>query len=222
MKPDIMKYIFVGDRHFVLNEMRKQNLHFSEIFVMANSYLERKISHYPCNYKIIHSKNELLDKIEKTNFDIMLSNECPYILPISKMKPKQYINIHPSFLPDLRGKHAINGSILLKRDSGATCHYMDDGINTGDIITQVKIPYSDDLDAALLYHLAFQAENQVFKLALEKKFQPLHAQETTKNSIYYSSTSENLPIQYHTKQPKYFAKNQSWRLSSISASLSPF
>ena len=48
------------------------------------------------------------------------------------MKKKKYVNIHPSFLPDLRGIDPVLGSILFKRDAGATCHIMSEKIDAGD------------------------------------------------------------------------------------------
>ena len=70
----------------------------------------------------------------------------------------------------MRGIDPVLGSILFKRDAGATCHIMSEKIDAGDIISQLKIPYSNDLDASLLYQLSFIAEKKVFHMALQKNF----------------------------------------------------
>jgi len=121
----------------------------------------------------------------------------PYILPITQLKNgnnKSFINIHPSYLPDLKGLNPINGAILYKRDAGVTCHYMNDGIDTGDIIAQIKIPYSDDLDAGMLYALCFKAEADVFQMAYERNFETLKPQTQTQELIYYTIKDEDMII----------------------------
>ena len=73
-------------------------------------------------------------------------------------------------MPDLRGKSPINGAILYERKAGVTCHYMNDNIDDGDIISQIPIDYSEDLDAGLLYQLSFSAEGDVFEMAYKNSF----------------------------------------------------
>lgn len=53
--------------------------------------------------------------------------------------------------------------LLFDRSCGATCHIMDDNIDTGDIISRVKIPTTPDIEAGILYQLCFKAEVEVFK-----------------------------------------------------------
>lgn len=55
------------------------------------------------------------------------------------------VNIHCSLLPQLRGATPIPGAIIGKfSESGVTIHFVDEGIDTGDIILQRRMP----LDAA--------------------------------------------------------------------------
>ena len=51
--------------------------------------------------------------------------------------PKRIINIHPSLLPKYRGKDAV-GQALNSGESitGTTVHYVDSGMDTGEIIEQ--------------------------------------------------------------------------------------
>jgi methionyl-tRNA formyltransferase len=102
-----------------------------------------------------------------------------------------YVNIHPSLLPDLRGIDPVIGAVLFGRDGGATCHVMDAGIDTGDIIAQVRIPWSDDLDVTTLYQLSFHAEQQAFSEALARGFQPLKPQLDVPGIMYYSRRPED-------------------------------
>jgi len=50
------------------------------------------------------------------------------------------INIHPSYLPMFKGKDAIGQALESDVDyTGVTVHYVDEGMDTGEIIKQVKV-----------------------------------------------------------------------------------
>jgi methionyl-tRNA formyltransferase len=192
-----MKYVFVGNRRFVLDEMLRLRLNIVEIFVVSGTHLENDIKNMKCKYTLIFSKTELIEKLESVNYDILVSNGCPYILPISKMQQKTYINIHPSLLPDLKGVDPVIGSILFNRDAGATCHIMNDNIDGGDIVSQVKIPYSNDLDVSLLYQLSFIAEKESFTKALNLNFKTIKIQEDENDLIYYTRKQKDKHIKFN-------------------------
>jgi methionyl-tRNA formyltransferase len=86
---------------------------------------------------------------------------------------RKFINIHPALLPEQRGPHAVNGAMLYQYGAGATCHIMDDGADTGPVISRVEIPYSPDLDLGMLYQLSFTAEADAFTIAEARHFCPL-------------------------------------------------
>ena len=80
-----LKYIFVGNRKFVLEEMLMLTLDL-QVLVVKNTHLEKDQILKKVNHKIIQSKDELIEYINNNEFDILLSNGCPFILPISKLK----------------------------------------------------------------------------------------------------------------------------------------
>jgi len=192
-----VKYIFIGNRRFVLEEMLRLRLNVVEVFVVSGTHLENDIKNMKCKHILISSKAELIERLESSNYDILVSNGCPYILPIRKMQQKTYINIHPSLLPDLKGVDPVIGSILFNRDAGATCHIMDDSIDGGDIISQVKIPYSNDLDVSLLYQLSFIAEKECFTKALNLNFKAIKIQEDENGLIYYTRKQQDKYIKFN-------------------------
>ncbi len=180
-----MKILFIGNRRFVLEEIKKKEIE-CEVLVIKNTHLEKdNILNSFKNFRIISSKQELLDIIKKTEFDIFLSNGCPFILPIKDLKPKKYVNIHPSFLPDLKGIDPVLGAIKFSRDAGATCHEMSNKIDDGPIIARDKIPFTKDLNSTILYQLSFIAEKNVFNKSLELNFESQQRQEKG-DWIYYS------------------------------------
>lgn len=146
--------------------------------------------------RIFGNKAELLTLLRSISYDVLVSNGCPYILPVQELPPACYVNIHPSCLPDLRGIDPVIGAMLLGRDAGATCHVMDVGIDTGAIISQVRIPMTDDLDVTTLYQLSFIAERQVFSAALASNFVPAFTQQDLPNLVYYSRKPEDRLITF--------------------------
>lgn len=71
---------------------------------------------------------------------------------------------------------------------------MDDGVDTGPIISRVVVPNTDDLDAGLLYQISFQAEREVFGLAFHREFQPEREQWADSESIHYTRHEDDLMI----------------------------
>src|SRR5271157_696901 len=66
--------------------------------------------------------------------------------------PKGCINLHPSYLPYNRGAYPNVWSIVDQTPAGVTLHYVDEGIDTGDIIRQKKVPVLGTDTGETLYH----------------------------------------------------------------------
>jgi methionyl-tRNA formyltransferase len=186
---------------------------------VRNSFLENELIKRGIHFLPIKNKEWLISRIKECNFDFLVSNGCPYILPISGLqKPGQvFINIHPSLLPDLKGNNSINGAILFNRDAGATCHIMDDGTDTGAIISQIKIPLSHDLDIGLLYQVTFEAEGEVFDKALEKNFAPAKKNPQLKECIYYTRKEEDLKLDFAGDVGTIIRKIKAFGIKSLGA-----
>jgi methionyl-tRNA formyltransferase len=83
-----------------------------------------------------------------------------------------FVNIHPSLLPDLKGKSPILEALKQNKPMGVTCHVMIDEVDSGDIISQVKV-FPDRSDLNDCYKKMFKAEARAFKLALDRNFKPI-------------------------------------------------
>ncbi len=63
---------------------------------------------------------------------------------------RKIINIHPSLLPKFGGKGMYGMNVhravieAKEKESGATIHFVDNGIDTGEIITNIKVPVFED------------------------------------------------------------------------------
>ena len=61
-----MKYIFIGNRKFVLDKMEKLNCEIIKIFAVKDSYLEKYLIENKREYEIITSKKKTDRKNKKT------------------------------------------------------------------------------------------------------------------------------------------------------------
>lgn len=81
-------------------------------------------------------------------FDYILRREFLDIFPMG------VINLHPSLLPYNKGQYPNVWSIVDGTPAGVTLHYIDEGIDTGDVIFQKPVPvYSTDTGETLYHRL---------------------------------------------------------------------
>lgn len=74
-------------------------------------------------------------------------------LPLLTLAPKGVIGFHPARIPANKGRHPIIWTLCLGlKSTASTFFFMDEGADTGDILSQVEIQVTDDDDAASLYH----------------------------------------------------------------------
>ena len=85
---------------------------------------------------------EFIARLNGLNPDVLIAIGYTNILkkPILELPRRCAVNFHASLLPAYRGKHPVfwclrNG----ERWSGLTVHIMDEGIDSGDILYQVKV-----------------------------------------------------------------------------------
>ncbi len=60
-----------------------------------------------------------------------------------KLSRANIINIHPSLLPKYPGMNSYKRAYLDRANSGVSVHYVDSGVDTGEIILQETFDYSD-------------------------------------------------------------------------------
>ena len=205
------KFVFVGNRLEVLQAML-ESCEYLTIYMQSQTYASRTIrdklsSKRKKSYYEFSSKAELLALVQSLEFDVLVSNGCPYILPISQIqKPHQiFINCHLSLLPNLNGNHPINGAILFHQPSGATCHIMTDEIDSGAIISQVPVYNDDNISLPLLYQMCFLAEKEAFLLAMQRDFKPDESflSHSTPPIPYYTRADSHLELDFYTQSTQH-------------------
>jgi phosphoribosylglycinamide formyltransferase-1 len=84
------------------------------------------------------------------------------------------INIHPSLIPKYCGRgfygKRVHRAVLAagERESGATVHYVDEGVDTGPVILQERVPVCADDDADSLAARVLKAEHRILVRAVNR------------------------------------------------------
>ncbi len=123
--------------------------------------------------KII-SEKIILKKLkkEKINF-IILAGYMRIIGPtiLSKYEGK-IINIHPALLPHFPGKTGIKDAFNAKaKNTGVTVHWVDKGIDTGEIIAQRKVPIYKNDNLEKLTQRIHHTEHKLYPETVQYLFQ---------------------------------------------------
>lgn len=92
-----------------------------------------------------------VDYILENGFNFLISYGYRFILrkEILDLFPNRAINMHISYLPYNRGADPNLWSFIEGTPKGISIHYLDEGVDTGDIIVQKKVSF-DSLDSETL------------------------------------------------------------------------
>lgn len=206
-----MKEVFLIGNRLSCYKILANNSNYSirHIWAKTNSLLdtflnEKEISH---NRFDIQDKQHVMDVLTEVDYDILVSNGCPFILPATSLKQqgKILLNTHPTFLPHLRGATPLN-RVFYKdyKFLGASTHYISDSIDSGNIVYQEKMDLTDDLDQGLVYYLSFEMEGVVFQKALKILEENGYDYEGTivdvSNGCYFNRTIDKQTIDFENEQ----------------------
>lgn len=180
----MLKVIIFGNQQICVDCISVLNKNANiEVSCVVGSELERDIKFgYGsvrdfCRSKKIKFYNpEILDQnflneIKKYNADLCFSVYFRKILNQNYIDyPKMgFINMHPSLLPSYRGPAPTMWALIKgERMTGMTMHYIDVGIDTGDIIAQKKINIPRGITGFELNTLVMNKGVELFKEQLPK------------------------------------------------------
>ena len=214
-----MDYIFAGDREIavrVLGHLISQGALPSALLVSD----AKKASHaeeliHLCkhldNSRILAGddfrKNKGIELMRNIKPDYIFGVHFPYLVPeeVLKIPRKGVLNLHPAYLPYNRGWNTPSWAIWEGTPCGATLHFMDEGLDTGDIVHQKRLDVQPEETADSLYKRILQLEFEVFKEAwpslkagnYSRKKQPNDEGATRKkdelNSIQEVKLEETMP-----------------------------
>lgn len=85
---------------------------------------------------------KLAENISHFNPDLIVLAGFMKVLPqpfVSKFSPR-IINVHPALLPSFPGAHAVRDALAAgAKETGATIHIVDEGVDTGPVLAQEAI-----------------------------------------------------------------------------------
>lgn len=154
----------------------------------------------------VNKKNyttELKNAIEKYQITVGLVMTFPYILPksILSLPEKGFINFHYGLLPQCRGPqpilwHILNGDL----EGGITLHCMDEGVDTGPIVLQEKLPIgimdTYGIMQSKLAQLGAKSAATLFKILSFGTIIPSRAQDETKAGFNKNPTAQDLTLSF--------------------------
>ena len=74
-----------------------------------------------------------------------------------------WLNFHPGFLPFNRGKHPNFWCLVDETKCGVTLQFIDEGIDSGDIVTRKEIPVTWEDTGKTIYEKSREAIIELFK-----------------------------------------------------------
>jgi len=89
--------------------------------------------------------------------------------PLLEAFPNRIINIHPSLLPQFPGLEAWKQALAARvSETGCTVHYVDDGMDSGPILDQRRVPVLTSDTAETLHARIQVAEHELYPAVLAK------------------------------------------------------
>ncbi len=204
---EVRRLVVIGNRSGAVRECGKfQQLRLARVWGMAGSPLE-------CEWKAFDhtadftpfgadDRSTVIEQIAGEDFDLLVSHGCPFVLPVATLRrPGQlFINLHPSYLPRLRGRHPANGALLRHEPfAGASLHYMAERVDAGRIIHQQRFPLTPDIDLGLLYALLFDLEADVFRRGMQALIDAdfkLDGEEQTGETTAYTRDPQDMHVDF--------------------------
>ena len=117
---------------------------------------------------IVYSSSEQVASIVTANqreLDLGILAWWPYIIekPLLGAPKKGFINTHPSLLPHNRGKHYNFWAIVEQAPFGVSLHFVNENLDSGDIVSQMPITYGWEDTGESLYCKAQNAMVELFR-----------------------------------------------------------
>jgi len=140
-------FALTGLGNIVVEELLKQNVNI--LFLSTR----KEVGEYPyfkcSNIVELCNKNKIPVFEDRVSFpydcDLLISATFHKKILIDECKFKLGVNIHPSFLPFLKGKDPIKNAIETKEQNlGITTHKITNKFDIGDILFQKKIRFNQN------------------------------------------------------------------------------
>lgn len=150
-----MKIVFVGwneNGEKCLTTILEHGFHVMRV-LLPGEYETTRMKRIAKRFGIPVTVCSDVDEVEKhimaQKVDLVIVASLPWILPekIIKYPPLGIINIHAAKLPAYRGYHPINWALIKdEKEVGVTVHYVDSGMDSGEILAQASLTVTNSDD----------------------------------------------------------------------------
>ena len=118
----------------------------------------------------LDNEDEIIKALDRRNIDLVaLAGYMKIVSPkLIQRFPNKIMNIHPALLPAFPGLHGQKQAFDYGvKVTGATVHFVDEGMDTGPIILQKTVPVYEDETFESLSAKILQVEHQLYPQAIE-------------------------------------------------------
>ena len=195
-----MKVGYFADGEWGINSFQK----LKEIDTLSFGFICGRYSFPDQELKILAEENNIpflnsndinsqhfIDKVSKFKCDLFISMSFDQIMKEKIFNLPKYgsINCHAGKLPSYRGRNVLNWVLINEeKDFGITVHFIDNGIDTGEIIKQRIFPIVDSDNYSTLLQKAYEECPKIlfeaFKDIMENKVIKKNQQESSFPVIY--------------------------------------
>lgn len=136
----------------IQNKLKISIIIFSKDSTLKN--IKKSLKSYKIKPKIFleskpHKNIQIRNLLKKNKINLAISSSYSRIIhnKFLKLFSEGVINLHPSALPFNKGCHHAFWGIIDKTYHGCTMHYMNNKLDSGDIIDQIKYKNSQEITA---------------------------------------------------------------------------
>ncbi len=152
-----------ADARFVVSDVFEAGiLEIAREFGVPNAYLPPG----PFRTRLTpESESTLVQMLREAGVELVVLAGFMRILktPMLEAFPRRILNIHPSLLPKFPGLEAWKQALVAgEKMTGCTVHYVDAGVDSGDIIAQREVPILPDDTPDSLHGRIQIAEREIY------------------------------------------------------------
>lgn len=129
-----------------------------------------KENHIPVELSSNINSEEFIDRVKRYDSELFVSMSFNQIFKTEMINLPKFktINCHAGKLPFYRGRNILNWALINdEKEFGITVHYLDEGIDTGDIILQEVYPITEEDDYHTLLNRAYDGCADVLYRAMK-------------------------------------------------------
>ena len=111
---------------------------------------------------------EIINTLEELSPDLVVSAGFMRILSAECVERFRIVNSHPALLPLFPGAHAVRDALAAgAKETGVTIHWVDSGVDTGEIIAQESVAISASDTEEILHERIKIAERKLYVATLQ-------------------------------------------------------